>query len=103
MGFPPITRDFLQGVRLLRRKEKHMATDQVKHDKLKKLFCEVLLNYQVQEKWQKNVDPDFLECVDVMIKKYDQELPKEQWLRTGVMLGAVYEQWRQRNKAAGLE
>ena len=77
-----------------------MATDQVKHDKLKKLFCEVLLNYQAQEEWQKKVDPDFLECVDAMIKKYDQELPKEQCLRTGVMLGAVYEQWRQRNKGS---
>jgi hypothetical protein len=80
-----------------------MATDQTKHDKLKKLFREVLLNYQVQEEWQKNIDPDFLECVDAMIKSYDKTLPKEQWLRTGVMLGAVYEQWRQRNKEASLK
>jgi hypothetical protein len=80
-----------------------MATDQVKHDKLKKLFCEVLLNYQAQEVWQQKVDPDFLECVDAMVKSFNQALPKEQWLRTGVMLGAVYEQWRQRNKAAGLQ
>ena len=74
-----------------------MATDKAKHDKLKKLFQEVLLNYRAQEEWNKNVDPDFLECVEAMAKKYDQQLPKEQWLRTGVMLGAVYEQWRQRN------
>jgi hypothetical protein len=77
-----------------------MSIDQAKHDKQKKLFREVLLNYQAQKEWQKNVDPDFLECVDAMIKKYNQELPKEQWLRTGVMLGAVYEQWRQHNKEA---
>ena len=75
-----------------------MASDRMKHDKLKKLFKEVLLNYQAQERWQQDVDPDFLECVDAMIKSYDKSLPKEQWFRTGVMLGAVYEQWRQRNK-----
>ena len=74
-----------------------MAIDQAKHDKLVRLFKEVCLNYQAQQDWEKNVDPDFLECVEAMIKKYDQQLPKEQWLRTGVMLGAVYEQWRQRN------
>lgn len=95
MGFPPITRDFPQGVRLLRRKEKHTAIDQTKHDKLTKLFREVLLNYQAHQKWQENVDPAFLECVDEMVKNYDQQIPKEQWFRTGVMLGAVYEQWRQ--------
>ena len=75
-----------------------MATDQAKHERLKRLFKEVLLNYQAQQDWEKNVDPDFLECVDAMIKSYDKDLPKEQWLWTGVMLGAVYEQWRQRNK-----
>jgi hypothetical protein len=74
--------------------------DQTKHDKLKMLFKEVLLNYQAQQQWQENVDPDFPECVDVMIKKYDQQIPKEQWFRTGVMLGAVYEQWRQRLRSA---
>jgi hypothetical protein len=76
-----------------------MTSDQTKHDKLKKLFNEVLLNYQAQQHWQENVDPDFLECVDTMIKSYDKGLAKEQWLRTGVMLGAVYEQWRQRCKS----
>jgi hypothetical protein len=77
-----------------------MVMDQAKHDKLKKLFKEVFLDYQAQEKWQASVDPDFIDCVEAMVKSYDKELPKEQWLRTGVMLGAVYEQWRQRNKEA---
>ena len=77
-----------------------MATEQAKHDKLKTLFKEVLLNYQAQERWQKDVDPDFLECVEAMIKSYNKDVSKEQWFRTGVMIGAVYEQWRQRNKAA---
>jgi hypothetical protein len=77
-----------------------MVMDQAKHDKLKKLFKEVLLNYQAQQRWQENNDPDLLECVDAMVKSYNKGLPKEQWLRTGVMLGAVYEQWKQRNKEA---
>jgi hypothetical protein len=75
-----------------------MATDQTRHDKLKTIFQEVLLNRQAQDRWQQMVDPDFLECVEAMMQKYDRSLPKEQWFRTGVMLGAVYEQWRQRNK-----
>jgi len=65
------------------------------HEKLKTLFDEVLLNYEAQQKWSKDVDPAFIECVEIMIKDYDQEIPKEQWMRTGIMLGAVYEQWRQ--------
>lgn len=74
-----------------------MPSEQAKHDKLVKLFREVCLNYHAQQDWEKKVDPDFLECVEAMIKKYNQSLPKEQWFRTGVMVGAVYEQWRQRN------
>ena len=72
-----------------------MDTQQTNHEKLKRLFDEVLLNYEAQQKWSENVDPDFIACVETMIKRYGQEIPKEQWLRTGVMLGAVYEQWRQ--------
>ena len=72
------------------------------HKKLKRLFDEVLLNYDAQQKWSENVDPDFIACVETMTKRYDQELPKEQWMRTGIMLGAVYEQWRQQNKGGGL-
>lgn len=76
-----------------------MPIDQAKHDKLVKLIREVLLNHDAQKKWEENVDPDFIECVEQMIKRYDQNKPKEQWMRTGVMLGAVYEQWRQRNES----
>jgi hypothetical protein len=77
-----------------------MVMDLAKHDKLMKLFKEVLLNYQAQQRWQDNVDPDFIDCVEAMVKSYNKDVPKEQWLRTGVMLGAVYEQWKQRNKEA---
>jgi hypothetical protein len=77
-----------------------MVMDQAKHDKLMKLFQEVLLNYQAQQRWQDNVDPDFIDCLEVIIRKFDRRKSQEQWLRTGVMLGAVYEQWKQRNKEA---
>ena len=77
-----------------------MSIDQAKHGKLKKLFRQVLINYEAQEEWEKNVDPDFLKSVETMINSYDKALPKEQWFRTGVMMGAVYEQWRQHNESA---
>jgi hypothetical protein len=73
-----------------------MNSQTAHHQKLKKIFDEVLLNEQAQEKWNAHVDPDFIACVETMAKRYDQRLSRQQWLRTGVMLGAVYEQWRQR-------
>jgi hypothetical protein len=75
-----------------------MDTQKTDHAKLKRLFDEVLLNRDAQQKWSENVDPDFIACVEVMIKRYDQKLSKEQWMRTGIMIGAVYEQWRQQNR-----
>ena len=77
-----------------------MSIDQAKRDKLKKIFNEVLLNQEAQEKWLEQVDPAFLECLETIVRLYNPQTPKEQWLRTGVMLGAVYEQWRQRNVAS---
>jgi tRNA uridine 5-carbamoylmethylation protein Kti12 len=74
--------------------------EQAKHEKLTKIIRQVLLNYEVQQRWQQNVDPDFIDCVEQMIKRYDQNKPKEQWMRTGVMLGAVYEQWRQHQESS---
>lgn len=68
------------------------------HQKLKRIFDEVLLNEKQQERWSETVDPDFISCMEVMIKRYDQALPREQWMRTGVMLGAVYEQWRRKQR-----
>jgi hypothetical protein len=75
-----------------------MDAKQAHHQKLKKIFDEVLLNYEAQQKWEESVDPDFIACVETMTKRYNQNLSKEQWLRTGVMLGAVYEQWRQQQE-----
>lgn len=72
-----------------------MSIHQPDHQKLKQLFDEVLLNFDAHKKWLESVDIDFITCMEQMIKLYGQEISKEECLRTGVMLGAVYEQWRQ--------
>ena len=74
-----------------------MATNAARHDKLSRIFHEVFLNYQAHKDWTDNVDHDFIDCVEAAMKSYDQQKSKEEWLRIGVMLGAVYEQWRQQH------
>jgi len=66
--------------------------------KIEKLVREVILNDKGQEEWIKNVDPDFLTAMETVIKRYTEGPSKsrEQLFRTGVMLGAVYERWRQK-------
>ena len=69
--------------------------------KIEKLVREVILNNKAQEEWLKNVDPDFLTAMETVIKRYteDPSKNKAQIFRTGLMLGAVYERWRQENIA----
>ena len=66
--------------------------------KIEKLVKEVILNDKAQEEWIKNVDPDFLTAMETVIKRYteDQSISREQLFRTGVMLGAIYERWKQK-------
>ena len=66
--------------------------------KIEKLVREVILNDKAQEEWIKNVDPDFLTAMETVIKRYteDQSISREQLFRTGVMLGAIYERWKQK-------
>lgn len=68
----------------------------IPREKLVSLLKEVFLNYLAQKKWTDEVDPDFLACAEVFIKRYNSQLTKEQWMRTGMVLGALYEQWRQK-------
>jgi len=70
-------------------------------NKVEAIINEVILNEKAQEEWTDNVDRDFLAAIEVFGKRYDQELPMIQWLRTGVMLGAVYEIWKQKQKKGG--
>lgn len=70
--------------------------DKTKKNKVEAIIREVMLNDEAQQDWNDTVDRDFLAAVEVFAKRYNQELPKIQWLRTGVMLGAVYEIWRQK-------
>lgn len=66
--------------------------------KVEKLVKEVILNDKAQEEWIKNVDPDFITAIETVIKRYTEDPSKDkaQIFRTGVMLGAVYERWRQK-------
>jgi len=68
--------------------------------KVEKLVKEVILNDKTQEEWIKNVDPDFLTAMETVIKRYteDPSISRTQIFRTGVMLGGVYERWRQENR-----
>jgi len=67
-------------------------------ERVEKLIKEVILNDKAQEEWIKNVDPDFLTAMETVIKRYTEDPGKDkaQIFRTGVMLGAVYERWRQK-------
>ena len=90
MGFTPIPR------RLGLQAAKRNMQEEQRRKKLVALLNEVFLNYLAQKEWTDNVDPDFMACAETFIKRYDPQLAKEQWMRTGIMLGAIYEQWRQK-------
>ena len=66
--------------------------------KVKKLVKEVILNDKAQQEWIKNIDSDFLTAMETVIKRYTEDPSKDraQIFRTGVMLGGVYERWRQK-------
>jgi len=70
--------------------------DQCRKNKVEAIINDVILNEEAQKEWNDSVDHDFLAAVETFAKRYNQELPRIQWLRTGVMLGAVYEIWKQR-------
>lgn len=72
--------------------------EQPRKNKVEAIINEVILNEKAQEEWTDNVDRDFLAAIEAFGKRYDQELPKLQWMRTGVMLGAVYEIWKQKQQ-----
>ena len=68
---------------------------QPRKKKVEAIINEVILNEKAQEEWNDNVDRDFLAAIEAFAKRYDRGLSMIQWLRTGVMLGAVYEKWKQ--------
>jgi len=64
--------------------------------KIERIVKEVLLDCQAQQEWTDSTDPDFFTAVEVMMRHYDHDAPREEWLRIGVMIGGVYERWRQK-------
>jgi len=92
-AIPPISWSF-PGVRGLQKGGKVAEFK----EKVEKLVKEVILNDKAQEEWIKNVDRDFLTAMETVIKRYTEDPSKDrsQIFRTGVMLGAVYERWRQK-------
>jgi hypothetical protein len=95
LGYPS---DFLELHRCAGPPER--GSKRMDKEKVEKIVKEVILNYEAQEEWNKDVDPDFLTAMETFIKRYseDQSISREQLFRTGVMLGAVYERWRVENR-----
>ena len=58
------------------------------------VFLSVVLNDKAQEEWIKNVDPDFLTAMATVIEEPGKK--KTEIFRAGILLGAIYERWRQR-------
>jgi SPX domain protein involved in polyphosphate accumulation len=97
LGFPGYS-DFLD---LAQRAGPPERSELMDRDKIKKLLQEVILNDKAQQQWIDNVDPDFISAMETVIKRYTQDPSKDsaQIFRTGIMLGAVYERWRQAQSA----
>ena len=75
--------------------------EQQHKDKIKAMLQDVFFNENAQKEWTDTVDRDFLAAMEVFAKRYDKNLSKMQWMRTGVMLGAVYEIWKKRQSEGG--
>ena len=67
--------------------------------KAETLVREVILNEQAQQEWIDGADPDFLNALEFFIKNYDSGKSRNEWFRIGVIIGGVYERWRQKQKA----
>jgi hypothetical protein len=66
--------------------------------KTETLVKEVILNEKAQQEWIDGADPDFLNALEFFIKHYDSGKSRNEWFRIGVIIGGVYERWRQKQK-----
>jgi hypothetical protein len=64
---------------------------------IRRITVEVLCNKNAQDEWMETAPGDFLHCLNVYasrIAKLTQE--ETDWFRFGVMIGAVYELWKEK-------
>ncbi len=64
--------------------------------KIETLIREVILNDETQQEWIDGADPDFLNALEFFIKRYDTGKSRNEWFRIGVIIGGVYERWKQK-------
>ena len=64
-------------------------------EKTETLVREVILDDKAQQEWIDGADPDFLNALEYFIKHYDSGKSRNEWFRNGVIIGGVYERWRQ--------
>ena len=57
---------------------------------------DVILNFQAQGEWIKNVDPAFLTSLEVFGERDLKRRSKHDAFRMGIVIGAIYEQWKRR-------
>ena len=65
-------------------------------EKIETLIKEVILNDEAQQEWINGADPDFLNALEFFIKRYDTGKSRNEWFRIGVIIGGLYEGWRQK-------
>jgi len=65
-------------------------------EKMETLIKEVILNDEAQQEWINGADPDFLNALEFFIKRYDTGKSRNEWFRIGVIIGGLYERWRQK-------
>ena len=67
-----------------------------REEKIETLIREVILNDEAQQEWIGGADPDFLNALEFFIKHYDTGKSRNEWFRIGVIIGGVYERWKQK-------
>ena len=72
-----------------------------RREKAETLVREVILNDKAQQEWIDDADPDFLNGLEYFINHYDSGKSRNEWFRIGVIIGGVYERWRQKQESAG--
>jgi len=65
-------------------------------EKIETLIREIMLNEEAQQEWIDGADPDFLNALESFIKHYDTGKSRNEWFRIGVIIGGVYERWKQK-------
>jgi len=67
-------------------------------DDIRSIVNEVILNFKAQAEWLASVDPAFLTSLDIFAKTELETLSKAAAFRLGVIIGALYEKWKEEQR-----